>query len=156
MVAGSITDRHYEFRVDSTSNTNEYQKYFLRSKGGLVVGLTTLQPFEIWKPQLPGSLRRVQVCTEIPLSSLFIFPFHSGLLKVDKRDQHKSTSATRMCCETITTVISVNLCRSFGSFLSFKFWCGDFPRGLHMFYLAFSCSLNPPYSLLAGRSRLTN
>jgi hypothetical protein len=62
----------------------------------------------------------VQVCTEIPLPSLFIFPFHSGLLKVDKRVQHKSNSAVRLCFETITTAISVNLCRSFESFLSFN------------------------------------
>ena len=41
MVAGSITDRHYGPGVDSTSNTKENQKYFLRSKGSLVVGLTS-------------------------------------------------------------------------------------------------------------------
>ena len=44
MVAGSIIDRHHGSGVDSTSKTNEYQKYFLRSKGGLDLGLRTLPP----------------------------------------------------------------------------------------------------------------
>ena len=55
--------------VDSASNRNEYQKYFLggRSKGGWFVGLTTLPPsfvdcFEIWEPEPPGSRR---VCAQI-------------------------------------------------------------------------------------------
>jgi len=30
--------------VDSASNTNEYQEYFLEGKGGRCVGLTTLPP----------------------------------------------------------------------------------------------------------------
>jgi hypothetical protein len=47
--------------VDSASNRNEYQKYFLRGKGGRCVGLTTLQSscadcLEIWKPQHPRTL----------------------------------------------------------------------------------------------------
>ena len=42
--------------------TNEYQEYFLGSKGGQCVRLTTLPPscadcLEIWEPQLPGTLR---------------------------------------------------------------------------------------------------
>ena len=58
----------YSFRphdgpgVDSASNRNEYQEYFLGGKGGRCVGLTTLPPscadcFEIWDPQPPGTLR---------------------------------------------------------------------------------------------------
>jgi len=48
--------------VDSASNRNEYQEYFLGGKGGRCVGLTTLTPscakcLEIWEPQPPGSLR---------------------------------------------------------------------------------------------------
>ena len=47
--------------VDSASYTDEYQEYFLGSKGGRCVGLTTLPPscadfLEIWKPQTPGTL----------------------------------------------------------------------------------------------------
>jgi len=33
---------HYGPEVDSASNRNEYQEYFLRDKGGLCVGLTIL------------------------------------------------------------------------------------------------------------------
>ena len=33
---------HHDPGVDSTSNRNEYQEYFLRGKGGRCVGLTTL------------------------------------------------------------------------------------------------------------------
>jgi hypothetical protein len=52
---------HYGPGVDSASNRNEYQEYFLGGKGGRCVGLTTLPPscadcLEIWEPQLPGSL----------------------------------------------------------------------------------------------------
>ena len=48
--------------VDSASNRNEYQEYFLGREGGRCVGLTALAPscvdcLEIWEPQLPGSLR---------------------------------------------------------------------------------------------------
>jgi hypothetical protein len=47
--------------VDSASNTNEYQEYFLGDKSGRCVGLTTLPPssadcLEIWEPQPPGTL----------------------------------------------------------------------------------------------------
>jgi len=48
--------------VDSASNRNEYQEYFLVSKGGRCVGLTNLPPscadcLEIWEPQPSGFLR---------------------------------------------------------------------------------------------------
>jgi hypothetical protein len=47
--------------VDSASNRNEYEKYFLGSKDGRCVGLTTLPPscahcHAIWKRQIPGNL----------------------------------------------------------------------------------------------------
>jgi hypothetical protein len=48
--------------VDSASNRNEYQGYFLLGKGGRCLGLTTLplscaDCLKIWEPQLPGTLR---------------------------------------------------------------------------------------------------
>ena len=48
--------------VNSASNRNEYQEYFLGGKGGRCVALTTLPPscascLEIWEPQPPGTLR---------------------------------------------------------------------------------------------------
>jgi len=48
--------------VDSASNRNEYQEYFLGGKGGWCIGLTTLPPscanfLEIWEPQPSGTLR---------------------------------------------------------------------------------------------------
>jgi hypothetical protein len=48
--------------IDSASNRNECQKYFLGVKGGRLVGLTTLPHscadcLEIWESQPPGTLR---------------------------------------------------------------------------------------------------
>jgi len=53
---------YYGPEVDSTSNRNEYQEYFLEVKGGQCIGLTTLplscaDCLEIWEPQLPGTSR---------------------------------------------------------------------------------------------------
>jgi len=53
---------HYGPGIDSPSKRNEYQEYFLGSKGGRCVGLTTLPPscvicLKIWEPQSPGTLR---------------------------------------------------------------------------------------------------
>jgi len=53
---------HYSSGVDSASNINEYQEYFLGGKGGRYVRLTTLLSsyadcLEIWEPQPPGTLR---------------------------------------------------------------------------------------------------
>jgi hypothetical protein len=53
---------HYGPGVDSASNRNEYQEYFLGGKGGRCLGLTTLLPscadcLEIWELQPPGTLR---------------------------------------------------------------------------------------------------
>jgi hypothetical protein len=47
--------------VDSASNRNEYQEYFLGGKRGRCVGLTTLPTssadcLEIWEPQPSGTL----------------------------------------------------------------------------------------------------
>ena len=45
--------------VDSTSNRNEYQEYFLGGKGGRGVQLTfpIFMYHKIWKHQSPGTLR---------------------------------------------------------------------------------------------------
>ena len=53
---------HYGPVVDSASNRNEYQEYFLGGKGGWCVELTTLPSkcadcLEIWEPQPPGTPR---------------------------------------------------------------------------------------------------
>jgi hypothetical protein len=47
--------------VDSASNRNEYQEYFIGGKGGRCVGMTTLPHscadcLEIWELQTPGTL----------------------------------------------------------------------------------------------------
>ena len=56
---------HYGPGVDSASNRNEYQEYFLGDKGGRCLGLTTLPTscvdcLEIWESQPPGTLRTCQ------------------------------------------------------------------------------------------------
>jgi len=89
-VAGSIRDRvngrslltqyfrlHYGPEVDSASNRNEYQEYFLRGKGGRCIRLTTLLPpctdcLEIWEPQHPGFFK---ACTGIALTLPLTLPF---------------------------------------------------------------------------------
>jgi hypothetical protein len=52
----------YDREIDSASNRNEYQEYFLEGKGGPCVGLTILQPscfdcLEIREPEPSGALR---------------------------------------------------------------------------------------------------
>ena len=52
---------HYGPELDSASNRNEYQEYFLGGKGGRCVRLTILQPpcagcLEICEPHPPGTL----------------------------------------------------------------------------------------------------
>jgi len=58
------TGQHYNPVVDSASNWNKYQEYFLGGKGGRCVGLTTLPPswadcLEIWEPHPPRTLRAI-------------------------------------------------------------------------------------------------
>ena len=53
---------HYGPGVDSASNRNEYQEYFLGGKGGRCVELTSLPTscanwHEIWDPHPPGTIR---------------------------------------------------------------------------------------------------
>jgi hypothetical protein len=48
--------------IDSASNINEDQEYFLEGKGGRCLGLTNLPPsyanfLELWEPRPPGTLR---------------------------------------------------------------------------------------------------
>jgi len=48
--------------VNSSSNTNEYQEYFLGGKGSRCLGLTNLPRsfadwLEIWEPHPPGTFR---------------------------------------------------------------------------------------------------
>jgi len=75
---------HYVSGVDSASNRNEYQEYFLGGKGGRCVGLTTLPTscadcLEIfvastsWKPR--GLSRHVQglICFSLHISGLFLY-----------------------------------------------------------------------------------
>ena len=57
---------YYGSGVDSASNRNEYQEYFLGDKGGRCLWLTTLPPsrgycLEIWEPHFPGTLRACPV-----------------------------------------------------------------------------------------------
>jgi len=66
--------------VDSASNRNEYQEYFLGGKGGRCVGLTTFPPpcadcLEIWEPQglsrpVMGLLCLLPICIFSEISSL--------------------------------------------------------------------------------------
>ena len=78
-VAGSIRDGVLvALGVDTASNRNEYQEYFLGGKGGQYVGLTTLPPscahcLETWELQPPGTFR---VCPDL-YRDCFTFLFFS-------------------------------------------------------------------------------
>ena len=55
-------DNHYGSRMASASSRNDYQECFLGGKDGRCVGLTNLTHscvdcYEIWEPQLSGTLR---------------------------------------------------------------------------------------------------
>ena len=57
---------YYDPEVESTSNRNEYQQYFLRGKGGRCVGLTALTTscaicLDIWVSQFPGTIKACPV-----------------------------------------------------------------------------------------------
>ena len=61
-VIGIFIDIILPATVDSASNRNEYQEYFLGGKGGRCIGVTILPPsrvdcLEIWEPEPPGTLR---------------------------------------------------------------------------------------------------
>jgi len=67
--------------VDSVSNRNEYQEYFVGGKSGRFLGLTTLSPscadcHEIWKPQPPGTF---WVCN-IPVQGLILLWFRRNYM----------------------------------------------------------------------------
>jgi hypothetical protein len=64
--------------VNSDSNRNEYQNYFLMGKGGRCVGLTILPSsstkcLEIWELQLPGT---IMACPDL-YRDCFTFAFTS-------------------------------------------------------------------------------
>jgi len=53
---------HYGPGIESASNRNEYQEYFVGGKGGRCVGLANLSPscvecLDIWEPQSSATLR---------------------------------------------------------------------------------------------------
>jgi hypothetical protein len=76
---------------------NEYQQYFFGSKGSWCIGLTSLPPscvdcFEIWKSQLPGTLR---ACPD-NYRNIFTCYFIGVILKIK-------------CCEVGSAYIQVNM-----------------------------------------------
>jgi len=72
---------HYGPGVDSASNTNEYQEYFLGGKGGRCVGLTTAPllrsgALTSWNPQ--GLSRPV-------MKLLYIYTSQKELIKINSQ-----------------------------------------------------------------------
>jgi hypothetical protein len=68
---------HYDLGIDSSSNRNEYQEYFVGGKGGWCLGLTTFPPpcsdclkTSTLKPQPPGTLR---TCPGLVMGLLHLF-----------------------------------------------------------------------------------
>ena len=126
-VAGSIPDGdigifhwHNPSRrtgVDSASDRNGYQEYFLGVKGGRCVGLTTLPPSYArlssnlgtstsWKPQGPP-----QACngTALPVPLILMFPSCSKI----QRNKHEKESANLPECESHGAQLSDSLMQPF-------------------------------------------
>ena len=87
---------HYGPGVDSGSNRNEYQEYFLGGKGGRCVELTNVQPscadcLEIPNPQLPRTLR---VCPGL-FKNCFSFTLRIAL-EMDLIQSYKYSIACRI------------------------------------------------------------
>jgi len=123
-VAGSIPDSvtgmfhwHNGPEVDSASDGNEYQGYFLGSKGGRCVGLTNLPPacadcLEIWKLQTRGTLGNCpdlyRVCFNIAATKRW--NVNISVRKTSNKTVHKHSFST--CVSVIETrrlMISVDI-----------------------------------------------
>jgi len=91
---------HYGPGVDSASNRNEYQEYFLGGKGGRCVWLTTLSLscadcLEIWQPQPPGTFRAF---SRPVMGLLFFFIFHClDRLPLDDGNVRMSRTSAQNC-----------------------------------------------------------
>jgi hypothetical protein len=75
--------------VDSASNRNEYQEYFLEVKGGRYVRLTPLTPscadcLDIWEPQPPGTLRACPGLSRPVMGLLYLFYYLLALFTLRK------------------------------------------------------------------------
>ena len=112
--------QHCGPEVVSVFNRNEYQEYFLGSKGYRCVGLTTLPPscadcHEIWEPQPPGTLR---ACTVVAL------PFHwfVSLANLSSNCFMSFSQLLQVYFETITENVPQRLfCVSNTSFMIYAF-----------------------------------
>ena len=107
---------HYGPGVDPASSINEYQEYFLRSKGGRCVGLTTLPSscadcHEIWDPRIPGTLRAFPVLYRDCFTFFFpdILPPYYCVVTKRLRTSHCRLSATA-CSITHSYLFFVHGC----------------------------------------------
>jgi hypothetical protein len=102
---GVIGISHYGPGVDSASNRNEHQDYFLGGKGDRCAGLTTLPPscadcLEIWEPQPPG------IC-------FVLEHFPGGVEGTTKNWSEQSVSLPRF--ERITSWIQIKILTTWGN-----------------------------------------
>ena len=67
---GIILRSHYGPAVDSVSNRNEYQEYFLGDEGGRCVGLTMLPPSFANELQPPATL---QACNRLVQGLVYLY-----------------------------------------------------------------------------------
>ena len=82
--------------VDSVSNRNEYQEYFLGGKGGRCVGLTPscADCLEIWEPQPPGTLR---ACNGIALPIYSLQLIYASTFAVYLHERKKDYTRNAIC-----------------------------------------------------------
>ena len=134
MVSLEFFRPHFGPGVDSASNRNKYQEYFLVGKGLRCVGLTTLLSscagfLEIWDRQPPATLR---VCPDL-YRNCFTFTFYVTFNAAAHPRRTKSSITplwklkTRNC---ILVFLSLNPCVMSYFFLHYQPWKSVISRRL--------------------------
>jgi hypothetical protein len=89
--------------VDSASNRNEYQEYFLAGKGGRCVGLITWPPsradcLEIWEPQTPGTPKGLSRPVMGLLFYLYLYLIHTCRVPIRPLPNVFTARSLATCC----------------------------------------------------------
>jgi hypothetical protein len=93
---------HYGPGVDSASNRNEYQEYFLGGKGGRCVGLTTLHHMPVvWKS---GNLNILEPSGPVQACNGIALPFYNFIF-LHFPLSGQSNNSYRFCLYLIADVV---------------------------------------------------
>jgi hypothetical protein len=126
-VAGSIPDdvseifhSHCSPGVDSASNRNEYQEYFLGGKRGRCVWLTTLPPscadcLEIWEPQPPPVRGLLYLCFTL----LFLYNYNATYFNIQG---YHEVETYKFCLMLATVALYISVCNGSSCVDSIILW----------------------------------